>query len=111
MNCAEMVYSHPELDGESVDPDFRRFRRGLGLTQFNMIPHYQNVKDDVLNGLHLFWDIAVPDSRGNRFYALPDGSFVFGCDGYEELRGEAYLLEEGAMRKISREGDIICLSY
>ena len=111
MNCAEIVYSHPELDGESVDPGFRRFRSGLGLTQTNMIPHYQNVKDDVLDGLHLFWDIAVPDSVGNRFYALPDGSFIYSCDGYEELRGEAYLLEGGAMRKISREGDAICLSY
>ena len=43
--------------------------------------------------------------------ALPDGSFIFGCDGHEQLRGEAYLLEDGAMRKISREGDVICLSY
>lgn len=32
MNCAGVVYSQPELEGESIDPDYERFLPGLGLT-------------------------------------------------------------------------------
>ncbi len=32
MNCADRVYSHPELAGESRDPAYRRWLPGLGLT-------------------------------------------------------------------------------
>ena len=30
MNCADEVYSHPELPGEARDPQYRRWLRGLG---------------------------------------------------------------------------------
>ena len=48
MNCAAMVYAQPECPGESRDPQYRRFLPGLGLTYLNILPHYQQVKDDVL---------------------------------------------------------------
>ena len=35
----------------------------------------------------------LPDSMGRSIYALVDGSFLLGKDGGEELRGEAYLIE------------------
>ena len=33
MNCEELVYAPPELEGEAVDPNYRRFYPGLGLTK------------------------------------------------------------------------------
>ena len=107
MNSAENVYAHPELEGEAVDPNFTRFLQGLGLTQVSIIPHYQAVKDDILDGLRLFEDIAIPDSMGRQLLVLPDGSYILSVDGQEELRGEAYLIQDGVMEQISSEGDVI----
>lgn len=107
MNSADVVYAHPELEGEAISPDYQRFLPGLGLTETMVLPHYQINYDSCLDGLHLFDDIACPDSVGRQFYALVDGSYLYGHDGTEELRGEAYLIEDGEMRQISEEGDIL----
>ena len=33
MNCAETVYAQPELEGESMDPEYQRFLPGFGITK------------------------------------------------------------------------------
>lgn len=109
MNAAEVVYAQPEEPGEAVDPEYRRFLPGLGLTRAMMVPHYNQDKDWTLDGLRLYEDITYADSMGRRFYALVDGSFILGRDGREELRGEAYRIEDGALTQIGREGDILPL--
>lgn len=100
MNCAETVYAQPELPGESTDPGYRRFLPGLGLTRLQVLPHYQEVKDHLLDGKRLFEDITFGDSRGHTFLALPDGSYVLSEDGRETLYGEAYEIHDGTMRNI-----------
>lgn len=100
MNCAAMVYAQPELPGESADPDYLRFIPGLGLTYLNVLPHYQQVKDDILDGKRLYEDITYADSFGHSFLVLPDGSYVRVSAGQSVLYGEAYLLEDGQMRRI-----------
>lgn len=109
MNSAEMVYVHPEREGEAVDPNFQRFRPGLGLTQCMVLPHYQMIKDDILDGLRVFEEIAYPDSVGRKFYALVDGSYILSCEESEALHGEAFLIENGDLRQISAEGDTVRL--
>ena len=110
MNSAEVVYAQPELEGEAVSPDFQRFLPGLGLTRTMVIPHYQMIRDDVLDGLRVIEDIACPDSVGRSFYALVDGSYLLQQDGREELRGEAYLIRDGVLKQISRTGDVLPLA-
>ena len=107
MNAADVVYVQPEEPGEAIDPEFQRFAAGLGLTKLMTIPHYNQDKDWLLDGMRLYEDITYADSMGHQFYAMVDGSFILGKDGREELRGEAYLIEDGAIRQISREGEII----
>lgn len=109
MNAADVVYAQPEEPGEAVDPDYQRWLPGLELTKYNMIPHYNQDKDWTLDGLRLYEDITYTDSMGHRFYVLVDGSYILGRDGGEELRGEAYLIENGVLTQISREGDILPL--
>ncbi len=109
MNSAETVYAQPELDGEAVDPDYQRFLPGLGLTKTMLLPHYQEVRDDVLDGLRVFEDITYPDSRGKTFYAIPDGSWLLVEDGREELRGEAYRIRDGGVTRISANGETVLL--
>ena len=103
MNCAENVYSHPELPGEAVDPQYRRWLKGLGLTDINLIPHYEQVRYAKVDGLRLFEDIAFPDSYGHRFYTFRDGGYIRVRDGRSELRGEAWEISQGGMRHLCNE--------
>lgn len=107
MNSAAMVYAHPELEGEATDPDYQRFLPGLGLTFVNILPHFQQWKDDTLDGQRLLEDIAFGDSYGHSFLILVDGSYVWIRDGHTEVLGEAYCLEDGVMEQIGEEGDCV----
>lgn len=107
MNLADMAYVQPEEEGEGIDPYFQRFSPGLGLTDINILPHYQKVKDDILDGLRLFEDITYPDSQGNAFFALPDGSYFYQDDHELLLFGEAYLLRDGELSQLCRSGDCL----
>lgn len=109
MNSADEVYSQPEEEGEAIDPTYQRFLTGLNLTKANLLPHYQDNIDDVLDGMKIYADIACPDSMGKTFYAIPDGSYLFVDSGKEELRGEAYRIQDGVICQISSLGDIVIL--
>ena len=106
MNCADIVYVQPEEAGESA-PDFPRWADGLGLTGVNILPHYQKVKDVMLDGLRLFEDITYQDSMGNTFFALPDGSYFYQDDEGLLLCGEGYRLKDGILEQLTRNGDVL----
>lgn len=106
MNCADVVYVQPEEEGES-DPEFERFAPGLGLTEVNILPHYQKVKDNILDGLRLFEDITYADSMDNTFFALPDGSYFYQDDDCLLLCGEAYRLSDGIMELLNQDGEVL----
>ena len=110
MNAAGEVYVQPEEPGEGVDPDFERFLPGLGLTHVNICPHYQKVKDNILDGMRLFEDITYPDSMDHTFYALPDGSYFYIHGGETLLCGEAYRLRNGIMEMLTLDGEHAFLS-
>lgn len=101
MNAARIVYAQPELEGEATDEGYLRFLPGLAVTQTKIIPHYNETKDLILDGMKLFDDITIPDSIGHRFYALCDGSYIMGDGSMELLCGEAYLIEDGRISLIS----------
>lgn len=103
MNCADVVYAQPEMPGESISPEYQRFLQGLGLTKTMVLPHYQAVKDDVLDGKRLFEEITYPDSIAQKFYVLVDGSYILQRDGKEKVFGEAYLIQDGIFRRYTSE--------
>ncbi len=105
MNAADEVYAQPELSGEAVDPEYKRFLRGLGLTGLNILPHYQMTKNFRLDGMRLFEDITYGDSYGRHFLALPDGSYCICEDGRQTIWGEAYEIADGTMRIICSNGE------
>lgn len=109
MNCCDPVYAQPEERGETIDPNYRRFLRGLGLTDVMVLPHYQMVKDNWLDGQRLFDDITLGDSLGRVFYALVDGSYVLVEDGHRTLYGEAYRIADGELHQITQKGDVLAL--
>ena len=106
MNCAGRVYAQPEMPGEATDPAYVRFLPGLGLTDINILPHYQMVKDFYLDGMGLFEDITYGDSYGQSFLALPDGSYVLIEDGKPLLFGEAYRIADGKTEQICHDNQV-----
>lgn len=104
MNCADHVYSHPELPGESIDPSYRRRLRGLGLTGINIVPHLEDVRHAILDDRRLFEDIIYTDSWGHPLYTFPDGTFIMSENGRNTLYGEAWVIRDGKIEQISAEG-------
>ena len=105
MNCARIVYAQPEIPGEAADPSFERFIPGLGLTEYNIIPHFNAVRNDIIDGMRLIEDIAFSDSWGRALYALTDGSYLLQTEDCAEIRGEAYMIRDGSIRQICANGE------
>lgn len=106
MNCADMVYVQPEEPGESV-PEFQRFAPGLGLTAVNILPHYQKVRDNYLDGLRLYEDITFADSMGRQFFALPDNSYFYQDDEKLLLCGKGYRIRNGIMELLTLDEEVL----
>lgn len=110
MNCADLVYLQPEEPGESIDPSFVRFAPGLGLTQTNILPHYQTVKNNILDGKRLYEDITFADSYCQCFYVFVDGSYLIQEDGKEYICGDCWRIQNGQMHKICNQEEKISLA-
>ena len=109
MNCAEIVYALPELEGEGINEDYERFIEGLCITKKMIIPHFQDVREDIVDGLRVIEDMAYPDSIGKEFIALNDGSFIISLDGDETLFGEAFLIKDGKQMQVCKKDEFVQL--
>ena len=79
---------------------YRRYLPGLGITKTCILPHYQMVKNRLLDGKRLFEDITYPDSFRQPFLALCDGSYLLCENGKETVFGEAYCIRNGEISTI-----------
>lgn len=110
MNSAQVVYAQPELDGEGTNPDFELFLDGLGLTQAMVLPHYRFGQDRPLDGRMLYADITASHSFGNCFFALPDGSYIYGDGSIQEIRGKAWTISDGVLNQICEDEETFLFS-
>lgn len=104
MNSAKTVYFLPEFEEDLSVPSNERFYEGLGLTEYQIIPHFQWFKNVELCGKNIIHDIACEDSFGQEFIALCDGSY-FRIEKAQnnstcELYGEAYGIADGEIWRI-----------
>lgn len=109
MNCADVVYAGPELEGEALDPHYERWLPGLGITDVNIFPHMQALRGTFLDGMRLIEDITFADSFGHAFIALNDGSYITIADGKTTLYGEAYAIKDGRQTQICWDGRSVSL--
>ena len=105
MNCAGIVYAQPELDGESIDPNYKRFLKGLNLTKIQILPHYYSIKDSKLDGKRIIEDITYEDSVNNCFYLLPDGSYIIQTINDCHLYGEGFIIKDKKIEKICNNNE------
>lgn len=108
MNMADTVYCPPELEGEAIDPKFNKVYKGLGLTDINVFPHYDELKDDLVDGIHVINEIVIPDSFTYDIYAINNGSYIL-IDDKNNLYGEAYLIKDGKIEKINENDKVIII--
>ncbi len=109
MNCAEVVYAGPELEGEAVDPLYERWITGLGITNINIYPHFQKLRDEYLDGMRLIEDITFEDSVGHEIIAMNDGSYIMIENGQTTLYGEAYRIKDRQLTQLCKDGECIIL--
>lgn len=106
MNMADVVYCIPEVEGEHVDKNFERYLPGLGLTDINIIPHWNFFKDmSFSDGVNMLNDILLPDSKRCPLLALPDCSYIIQEGDEKRVFGEAYLLEYDKITQICKNDE------
>ena len=105
MNSADIVYASPELEGESVDPKYKVLLKGLGLTEINILPHFEMLRDYRLDGKSLIEEIVKIHSYTLPVYCLNDGAYFLIRNGKTELRGEAYCMHMGKLRLICKDNE------
>ena len=105
MNMADIVYCPPELEGEAIDPNFNKIYKGLGLTDIKVFPHYDDIKDDLVDGIHVINEIVMPDSYKYDIYAINNGSYIL-VDDKNYLYGETYLIKNGKIEIINKNDKV-----
>lgn len=100
MNCEEIVWCPPELEGESLDKNFQKYFSGLGYTDLKILPHYDNYEGLILDGKDYLKDIIMPDSFSHEILAINDGSYIVIKEGTTTLFGEAYTLKDGKETRV-----------
>ena len=106
MNSADIVYAQPELDGESIDPNYKKYIKGLGLTSISILPHFEQRLDYTLDGKNIFKEISLPDSMIRPFIAYSDGAFIYDNRESQLMYGKAYLFDNGSYQQISEDNAI-----
>ena len=92
-----------------VDPLYERWITGLGITNINIYPHFQKLRDEYLDGMRIIEDITFEDSVGHEIIALNDGSYIMIENGQTTLYGEAYRIKDRQLTQICKDGEFIIL--
>lgn len=107
MSCADMIYCPPELEGESLDPKFEKYLKGLALTDINIMPHYNTLQSDVLDDKNVIKEIILPDSFKTKMLALDDGSYILIDGNITHIFGSAYSIINGKIEQINENEQIL----
>ena len=107
MNSADIVYAAPELENEATDKSFKRYLPGLSLFPHRIIPHFDELKDSILDGLHFVDEILIPDSYNYDFFALDDDSYFIKHNNQIELFGRTSYFLNGKIKYINNTTDLI----
>ena len=102
MNCADIVYAQPELEGEVLDKNYKRYINGLGLTKINIFPHIHDIIGEQVDGVTQF-ELAMEDSYTRPIIAYSDGTYILQVDKTTLLYGKAYIFNKGQVNEINTD--------
>ncbi|MBQ2864275.1 MAG: Type 1 glutamine amidotransferase-like domain-containing protein [Clostridia bacterium] len=106
MNCADIVYAQPELEGETQDPNYVKYLRGLGITSISILPHFEERINDMLDGKRILTEISMPDGAVRPFIAYSDGAYILDDGKTQIMYGKAFLFESGDYKQITEDGSV-----
>ena len=97
INSADIVFNSPEEDNDLSNP---YILVGLGLTEFNIEPHFDIHNDNILQMK------SILDASYKRvIYGLPDGSYIVGNKVY----GRCYKIYQGNIEIICNDNECFLL--
>lgn len=102
MNSADIVYAQPELEGEVLDKNYKRYINGLGLTKINIFPHIHDIIGEQVDGVTQF-ELAMEDSYTRPIIAYSDGTYILQVDKTTLLYGKAYIFNKGQVNEINAD--------
>lgn len=110
MNCSEMIYVLPEEDEEFEDKNFAKTLTGLGLIDFQIMPHMNSANRTDGKGHKTIMQMCIEDSHKIPHYGICDFGFVEVKAGKAVAYGKTLLLKDGACKEICKDGESIELS-
>ncbi len=102
MNSAKTVYACPEIEGEAINKNYERWIEGLNLTNITILPHFNELINEHVDGLNIKEDILLPDSFKHEIYTLNDGSFITIDENNTTIHGECYKVYKGTIKQICK---------
>lgn len=111
MSFGKLVYNYPEEDCEINQ---EKWIKGFGPSNLVLIPHFNITtgNDFCFGNFNLLKDFYLPDSNVKKLFAIPDGSFVkIENRKNHYVFGEAYLIDQGIIQKVSNNGEMICFKH
>ena len=97
INSANIVFNSPEEDNDLSNP---YILVGLGLTEFNIEPHFDIHNDNILQMKSI-----LDESYKRVIYGLPDGSYIVGNKVY----GRCYKIYQGNIEIICNDNECFLL--
>lgn len=97
INSADIVFNSPEEDNDLSNP---YILVGLGLTEFNIEPHFDIHNDNILQMKSI-----LDESYKKVIYGLPDGSYIVGNKVY----GRCYKIYQGNIEIICNDNECFLL--
>ena len=97
INSADIVFNSPEDDNDLSNPCILV---GLGLTEFNIEPHFDINNDNIIQ-----MKVILDESYKRVIYGLPNGSYIEG----KKVYGKCYKIYQGNIEIICNDNECFLL--
>ena len=108
MNAAHIVYAAPRNRRSRRHPHTHCEEGQLGLTETRILPHYQFIRDHVLDGQKME-DIALADSKKRHFSLCRTARISCAPTAARALYGKGWYFADGMMEEINEDEDVLPL--
>lgn len=74
----------------------------MGITKSQILPHYNLIKNEDLDGKRLFEEITYTDSFDRAFITLNEECYLYGDGQYEIVYGESFIISDEQLENVMK---------